>query len=156
MDKITAIDLKAGLHIIEKHPYAISALGVALSIIALKQSISDRNSVNRVKQEYENLLKMDPSDFATLEKHIEHITKRTKEIRDQIIALKEQQLYSGVYKAVGAIALAPIAYFTGSSVLMTSMTAASLGTGLASIINFYNCYELGQMIKQLEQNGLIV
>jgi hypothetical protein len=80
---------------------------------------------------------------------------RCVQIQHQIVATKRQEWYMGCLKTIFSAAFAWTGYFTDDSILKISMFTATGGTGFAAIINFYNCYELTQLINHLQQNGYI-
>jgi hypothetical protein len=155
-EKLDVIDLKALLQCVDKHPHIMSVLGTGVSIVLLKQSLSSHDSVNRIKKEYKDLLETNLNAFKHLDAYKNHMETRSAQIRDQIVATKQQEWYMGCLKTIVSAIFAWIGYFTNNLILKIGMFAANGGAGVAAIINFYNCYELAQLINRLQQNGYIV
>ncbi|CAF1634261.1 unnamed protein product, partial [Didymodactylos carnosus] len=80
---------------------------------------------------------------------------RLKEIKEEIISMKERQKIAGYAKGIMALAFGGLGYGSESAMARCAMFAASGITGAAALINFYNYRELNLLLEKMEKDGLL-
>ncbi len=141
---------------IEKYPNGASTIGLGISVWLLYDSISDNAAVDRIKKEYENLLKTPADIFKKPEHHLEHIIKRSNEIRGHVIEFKSWQMKMAAVKSVVSIFFGWIGFSTGNPTVKPLAYAASGFAGAGAILNAYNWGALHKLVHQLEETGYII
>lgn len=141
---------------IEKYPEAASVMGVGISIWLLTDSWSDSQEVNRIRKEYDDLLKTRPDDYKKREDYKTHMVKRSDQIRGQVIAFNSRQGRMATLKSMIAGAFSWVGLSTQSQAVKSMAYAASLFTGLGALINGYNWGVLHDLVHRLEQTGYII
>lgn len=102
------------------------------------------------------MLKVSVDDFRSKDTYLEFLKTRSREIRDQIEAVRSEQrnwfvvntIFSGLFSFVGVSAK--------SQGLQSGMFVASALSGIAALISAYNCQQLTELLQRLERSGYLV
>ncbi len=112
--------------------------------------------MRRIKKEYEDLLNTKEDIFKSRDLYLQHIFKRTNQIRNQVIHFKSEQKYKTIWKTITAFVFGLIGYSTSNPTLKPMAYASAGITGVGAIINGYNWGELQALVNRLEKTGYIV
>ncbi|CAF1249941.1 unnamed protein product [Didymodactylos carnosus] len=130
-----------------KNSTIISGAAVAISILALLDSLNDM----KLKDKYckQLLTALDPA----LPEQFR--TTRLREIKEEIISLRDRQMIAASVKGIVALAFLGLGFGSVSGGARCAMFAASGITGVASLINVYNYRELDLLLEKMKADGLL-
>ncbi len=141
---------------IDKHPIAMTAAGLGISIWLLRDSSLDNEAVNRIKEEYDDICTTPIHQFATPADHREYVIKRFTQLRGHIITLKKQQWQTGTLKLMFTVFLGWIGYSTHNPTIKPVAYATSFFCGTAALVNAYNWGELNELTIRLGEHKYLV
>ncbi|CAF1057885.1 unnamed protein product [Didymodactylos carnosus] len=128
-----------------KNSSIISGAAVAISILALLDSMNDMILKDKYSKQLLTALEL-PEQF--------RIT-RLKEIKEEVISLRDRQLLGASAKGIMALAFAGLGFGSQSSAAKCTMFTASAITGVAALINVYNYKELDLLLEKMKADGLL-
>jgi len=129
----------------DKQPVVMNSVGIALSILFLLDSNSDRKEVRRFQDELISAFKNYPPNLWE---------QRLAEIRVGVEHLKTRQWTMGAVKFIMSVSFGYLAYAsTAGALARIGSTVVSGACGAAAMINGVNYYNLHELIKRLERDG---
>ncbi|CAF1472502.1 unnamed protein product [Adineta ricciae] len=141
---------------IEKYPGCASFLGIGISIGLLIDSYSNNDAVKAIQKEYEDLSNTDPKIFAARKYYVQHIFKRTNEIRNNVVNFKKWQRIRTIVKTIFATVFGWIGYSATDTAVKTAAFISSGIAGTSAAFDAYNWRALHKLVEHLDKTGYIV